>query len=447
MDAGADRTPLESALRKARWRILPLLAFGYLAAYMDRANISFAAESINHDLHFAPQVYGMGAGLFFVSYALCEIPSNGLLLRFGARRWLARIMLTWGLLAAAMMFVQGRSSFYGMRLLLGVAEAGYFPGVLYYLAQWFPVQQRARAISWFYISFPLSSTVMGVAAGSLLRLNGTLGLRGWQWLFLVEGLPAIALSVAFWFALPDSPAQARWLDEDESRELDLVSAEQREGADDRGGFELLRDVLGEPRVWVLGLFNFCMLSGTYALYFFLPTIVRQLTGLTMASVGYLIALSGLIGAASMLVNAWDSDRKMERRWHVLMPTLAMAVMMLLAGVHLRGMAVGLMLSMMVAVFTSLLGPLNVLATELCRGRAVALAVATYNMCGILGGFVGPYWMGWVRHATGGYGVGVGSLCGAWVVGAGCIVWLTKARPEKVTNVNENTINAEPEMAE
>jgi MFS transporter, ACS family, tartrate transporter len=447
MDAGADRAPLQSALRKARWRILPLLAAGYLAAYTDRANISFAAESMNHDLHFTPSVYGLGAGIFFVSYALCEIPSNGLLLRFGARRWLARIMLTWGVLAAAMMFVHGRPSFYGMRLLLGAAEAGYFPGVLYFLSQWFPCGQRARAISWFYVAFPLSNTVMGLAAGSLLQLDGTLGLRGWQWLFVIEGLPAILLSVAFWLWLPESPSKASWLDDAERTDLNAALAAETNTQDDRHGWELLQSVLRERRVWVLGLYNFCLLVSSYGISFFLPTIVRELTGLTLARTGYLIALSGVLSAVAMLVNASHSDRALERRWHVLTPTLLMAAIMLVAGLHLRGAVVGVMLSMQLVVYTSMFGPLNVLATELCRGRAAALALATYNTCGIFGGFVGPYWMGWVRELTGGYALGIGSLCMVWLVAAGCILWLTTPRVANVTKVGEKTMNATPELAD
>ena len=206
MEPMPQRAPLGRALRKAQWRIIPLLGLCYLVAYMDRANISFAAESMNRDLHFSAHVYGLGAGLFFISYALCEIPSNRLLLRFGPRRWLARILLTWGLIAMAMLFVHSKPSFYGTRLLLGAAEAGYFPGALYYLSLWFPAARRARSISWFYVSLPLSSAVMGIAAGTLLRLDGRLGLHGWQWLFLVEGLPAVALGLCLWFTLPDSPA-------------------------------------------------------------------------------------------------------------------------------------------------------------------------------------------------------------------------------------------------
>src|SRR5271156_5950565 len=204
--AETDETIAASALRKASLRLIPLIALGYGTAYMDRVNISFASLQMNRDLHFTASIYGLGAGLFFLSYAVCEVPSNLLLCRFGARRWLSRIMITWGVLAIAMMFVKTPMQFYVLRFLLGMAEAGFFPGVVFYLMQWFPPEARARAVSGFYISLPLSSVVMGSIAGALLNLQGRLGLAGWQWLFLVEGMPAIILSFVFLLRLPDTPA-------------------------------------------------------------------------------------------------------------------------------------------------------------------------------------------------------------------------------------------------
>src|ERR1700733_3717994 len=204
-----------SALRKASLRLLPLIGLGYGTAYMDRVNISFAALQMNRDLSFSATVYGFGAGLFFLSYAACEVPSNLLLCRLGARRWLARIMVSWGLVAMAMVFVRTPAQFYIARFILGVAEAGFFPGVIFYLTQWFPPEVRARSITRFYIAWPLSSAVMGALAGALMGLDGRLGLSGWQWLFAVEGLPAVILGVVFFFYLPDGPATARWLTEPE----------------------------------------------------------------------------------------------------------------------------------------------------------------------------------------------------------------------------------------
>src|SRR5580704_17183115 len=209
--ASSDAAIGTSAMRKATLRLIPLIALGYGAAYIDRVNISFASLQMNRDLHFSATVYGFGAGVFFLSYAACEVPSNLLLYRFGARRWLARIMVTWGIVAMAMVFVRTPNEFYVGRFALGVAEAGFFPGVIFYVAQWFPIELRARSISRFYVAWPLSVVVMGVLAGALMGLDGDLGFKGWQWLFAVEGLPAVILGIVFFFVLPDSPATARWL--------------------------------------------------------------------------------------------------------------------------------------------------------------------------------------------------------------------------------------------
>jgi ACS family tartrate transporter-like MFS transporter len=446
MDAVAGRAPLESALRKARWRILPLLSLGYLAAYTDRVNISFAAESMNRDLHFSPSVYGLGAGLFFISYALCEVPSNWLLLRFGARRWLARIMLTWGLLAMAMVFVHSRTSFYGMRLLLGVAEAGYFPGAVYFLSLWFPAKERARAISFFYVSLPLASVVMGSVAGALLRLDGVLGLRGWQWLFLVEGLPAVLLSLGIWFMLSERPRAAKWLREDEREALqgELADAHAPEEHSHRRSALLV--VLRDVRVWLLGLSALCLLGSNYAVNFFLPEMLRMLTGASVARVGYLIATAAATGAVAMVVFGFHSDRMRERRWHVVVPALIMALLMLVAGLHLRGWVAAIILLIAMPVFFAMQAPWVAVIVELFRGEKAALAIATINMLGIVGGFLGPYWMGWMRELTGGFAVGIGSLCVPWVVMAASIAWVTRPQ-RKVTDVREKMLNAAPELAD
>jgi ACS family tartrate transporter-like MFS transporter len=446
MDAVAGRAPLESALRKARWRILPLLSLGYLAAYTDRVNISFAAESMNRDLHFSPSVYGLGAGLFFISYALCEVPSNWLLLRFGARKWLARIMLTWGLLAMAMVFAHSRTSFYGMRLLLGVAEAGYFPGAVYFLSLWFPAQERARAISFFYVSLPLASVVMGSVAGALLRLDGVLGLRGWQWLFLVEGLPAVLLSLGIWFMLSERPRAAKWLREDEREALqgELADAHAPEEHSHRRSALLV--VLRDVRVWLLGLSALCLLGSNYAVNFFLPEMLRMLTGASVARVGYLIATAAATGAIAMVVFGFHSDRMRERRWHVVVPALIMALLMLVAGLHLRGWVAAIILLIAMPVYFAMQAPWVAVIVELFRGEKAALAIATINMLGIVGGFLGPYWMGWMRELTGGFAVGIGSLCVPWVVMAASIAWVTRPQ-RKVTDVREKMLNAAPELAD
>ena len=406
---------LESALGKARWRLIPLLSVCYLVAYMDRINISFAAESMNHDLHFTPRVYGLGAGLFFVTYALCEIPSNRLLLRFGARRWIARIMLTWGLLAAAMVFVRTPWSFYGLRMLLGVAEAGYFPGALFYLSQWFPKRERARAISLFYMALPLSSVVMGGLAGVLLRQNGRFGVVGWQWLFLVEALPAIVLSGVVWFCLPDRPGTAKWLT---VTERDALVAESkpvaRHGQSNAGD---LRMALRSKYVWGFGVFFFFTLGSNYAVSFSLPIVLRGATGWSVGRVGWMIALNGVLGAASMVANAVHSDRTGERKWHIVVPTMLTALGLLAAGMHLSGwFGVGALAFVAVSNY-AIQGPMLSVCSMVLPGDAAAVGIATINMCAIMGGFAGPYWMGWMREVTGSYAVGIGGLCLPCVIAA------------------------------
>jgi ACS family tartrate transporter-like MFS transporter len=296
-----------SAQRKAAWRLLPIISIGYGLAYMDRINISFASLRMNSDLHFSATVYGLGAGLFFIGYALCEVPSNLLLLRFGPKRWLARIMLTWGLLAASMMFVRTPLEFYSLRLLLGMAEAGFFPGVIYYLTLWFPASMRARAVSRFYVALPLSSVLMGSVAGWLLGLQGKLGLAGWQWLFLLEGLPAALFSFVIFGLLPDGPAKAKWLTLDEKswlqRQLDADSAHAHLGRE----AGVLQALLS-PKVWLIGLFFFSALTCSYGYGFSAPAILQAVTGWNVSQVGYLVACFGVAGAASMLFGGVNSDR-------------------------------------------------------------------------------------------------------------------------------------------
>jgi MFS transporter, ACS family, tartrate transporter len=434
-----EGTVLQTALRKARWRLIPLLSICYLVAFMDRANISFAAETMNRDLHFTPKIYGLGAGLFFLSYALCEIPSSRMLLRFGARRWLARIMLTWGLLAAAMVLIRTPASFYSMRLLLGVAEAGYFPGAIFYLSEWFPAGERARAIGLFYMAYPLSNVVMGGLAGVLLRQNGKLGLAGWQWLFLVEAIPAIVLSFVVWFCLSEGPATAKWLSAEE-REA-LVAELEREPARRAGvetdvpeaghGAPISSRVSGTRRAltsgwaWTVGLYFFFMLGSSYAMIFSLPVILKGLTKWDAAHVGYLIAGFGIVGAVAMVGNAAHSDKKRELRWHIVIPTVGIAVSYLMAGVHLAGWGAVAMLFVASTCYFGLQGPITSLPSRVFSGEAGAVAIAMMTMCGIAGGFVGPYWMGWMREVTGGYAVGVGGLFGPALLASFCMLALLR----------------------
>jgi len=401
-----DESVGRSAVRKASWRLLPLIALGYGMAYMDRVNISFASLHMNRDLHFSATVYGLGAGFFFLSYAVCEIPSNLLLLRFGARRWLARIMVTWGALAVAMVFVRTPVQFYGARFFLGMAEAGFFPGVVFYLMQWFPPEMRARAVSRFYISLPLSSVVMGLLAGALLNLQGRLGLAGWQWLFLVEGLPSIALGIVFLFCLPDTPAHAAWLAPEEQ---DWLLRRIREDAALGGHSEDVGRALRDPRVWQLGLLSLCMLGSNYAYTFSAPAILKGLTSFNVTNVGFLLAAMNVLGAAGMILNAIHSDRVRERYWHVIVPFLVVTAGYLVGGLSSLPWIAVPALAVAVISYSSLQGPLLSIPAIFLKGRSAAAGIAAMNTIGILGGFIGPYWMGLAKDFTGDYQRGLLTL--------------------------------------
>ncbi len=417
----------KSILAKVSWRLLPLIGLGYGIAFMDRVNISFAALQMNRDLHFSNAVYGLGGGLFFLSYALFEVPSNLLLVRFGARRWIARIMLTWGLLAAGMMFVRTPLQFYVMRFLLGLAEAGFFPGVILYLTHWFPADYRGRAISRFYIAWPLSSVFMGAVAGALLNLHGRLGLAGWQWLFLLEGLPAVAMSAVIFRLLPDRPRDARWLSSEEASWIeerlaaDTVALGGRESHDAWG-------VLRNPLVLQLAAVNFLVLGAYYAFNLSAPVILDGITHLGAAKVGYLVAGASLLGAGAMLFNGWHADIRRERYYHLCIPlglmAAAYAVMSLTASplVFVAGYFVAIIANMaVVAVIWLLPG-------YLIHPRAMAVSVATINAIGQSGSFISPYLWGLARDHTGGVHLGLSVLPLPFLLAAIIVLVMRRAGP-------------------
>jgi ACS family tartrate transporter-like MFS transporter len=410
-----------SAVRKASLRLIPLIALGYGTAYMDRVNISFAALQMNRDLHFSNAAYGFGAGLFFLSFALCEVPSNLLLYRFGARRWLSRIMFTWGVIAMGMVFVKTPIQFYAVRALLGAAEAGFFPGVIFYLMQWFPPEMRARTITRFYISLPLSSVIMGVLAGALLNLQGHLGLAGWQWLFLVEALPAIVLSVIFLFLLPDGPAKAAWLSTEE-REW-IIARVQRGASRVSHQGHSIGPALRDPRVWLLGLFMLCFTASGYAYMLYGPAIIQETAQLDPTHVGFVLALFNLVGAAAMLLNAMHSDRTGERHWHVILVCLVMASSLILCGSSRAPNVVVPAFGLLILANSAMQGPLWSLPATFLHGRSAAAGIAAINTISIFGGFLGPYWMGLARDVTGNYQRGLLTMAIPMLVATGIMLYL------------------------
>jgi ACS family tartrate transporter-like MFS transporter len=417
---GADTTTIAAAaLRKASLRLIPLIALGYGAAYIDRVNISFASLQMNRDLHFSATVYGLGAGLFFLSYAACEVPSNLLLYRFGARRWLARIMITWGLVALAMIFVRTPWQFYTARFLLGMAEAGFFPGVVFYLMQWFPAEHRSRSVSRFYVAIPLSSVFMGSIAGALLNLNGRFSLAGWQWLFLVEALPAILLGIIYLLYLPDGPADAYWLTPAERAAIiaRIPPTPTRRHA------ESVLPVLSNARVWLLGIFMFCMLGSNYAYIFSAPAILQKVTGLSVSRVGFIIAAMNLLAALVLILNATHSDRRRTPFAHVIPGCLMMSLGFLTMGLSITPIISIASQLLFVLGSYSMIGPLWTISTAFFSGRSAAAAIAAINSIGILGGFVGPYWMGFAKDLTGDYQHGLLLTAPAMLLAAAIMLYL------------------------
>ncbi len=438
--ASADADAIgAAALRKASLRLLPVIAVGYGLAFMDRINISFASLQMNRDLHFSASVYGFGAGLFFIGYALCEVPSNLMLLRFGAKRWLARIMLTWGLLAAAMMFVRTPLEFNALRFLLGIAEAGFYPGVIYYLTLWFPARMRARAVSRFYIALPLSSAAMGSVAGWLLGLSGRLGLAGWQWLFLLEGLPAAAFSLVILKMLPDGPAKATWLTAEEKSWLERKLKADGEKAHLGHGAGVMEALL-EPKVWMIGAYFLFTLTTNYAYGFSAPAILQGATGWSVTNVGYLVAAIGLAGAAGMLVNSAHSDRTGERTLHCIVPCLVMAAGYLTASYAKEPWLIVAALAASYVAFVAMLGPANAVPMQFLAGRAAAAGIAAMNTITMFSGFIGPYWMGVMKDRTGSYDLGLRGLVAPALLAAGTMVALTR-------NLARRRVGAGAELAE
>ncbi|SEC09665.1 MFS transporter [Terriglobus roseus] len=409
-----------SAMRKVRLRIVPLIGLGYCAAYIDRVNISFAALGMNRDLHLSATVYGFGAGLFFLSYAASEIPSNLALHRFGARVWLSRIMITWGLLAMGMMLVRTPHQFYLARFLLGMAEAGFFPGVVYYFMRWFPPELRASAFSQFYIALPLSSVFMGAAAGALLGLEGRAGLHGWQWLFLVEGLPPILLGIVFLFFLPSSPADAKWLTTAEKQWIHQRTTEDAASVTHSHG--AIAAALRNRRIWQLGFFNLMCLGCSYAYTFSAPSVLQAATGFSSARIGYIVAALSLLGAGAMLLGARFSDSRQraaralgtqaDRYAHILPWCGLLAGGFLVYGLGHTPVSAILGLGIVILGFNGMQGPAWALPASFLRdptGRRAAVGVAVINMIAMFGGFLGPYWIGFMRDLTGSYGRGIAAM--------------------------------------
>lgn len=396
-----DQTIGRSAMRKAFWRIIPLILVAYLFAYMDRVNVSFAAADMNADLGFSATVYGLGGGLFFLGYALFEIPSNLMLVRFGARTWIARIMITWGLLSAGMMFVQSPLQFYVLRFALGIAEAGFYPGVIYYFAGWFPSCHRGRAVSRFYVAVPLASVVMGAMSGWLLDLDGNAGLHGWQWLFLAQGLPTVLFGLVVLRYLPDAPATVHWLSQPEKAWIQTELAREQARIGEPDSHNILA-AFRNPRVLLLGYFGFLLIGVITAINLNVPLILQDATKLDAKTIGYVVAVGGLLGAAAIVYGGNHADRHGDRWGNAFWCCMVLAGAILVIGLAPSPMLVVIAY----LVFATVCFAIPMLTSsgwsEVLHVRELAVGAAAINTICQIGAFIAPYGWGIAKDATGSF---------------------------------------------
>jgi D-galactonate transporter len=412
-------------IRRVTMRLVPFLVLCYFVAYLDRVNVGFAKLSMDADIGLNEASYGLGSGIFFIAYFFFELPSNLVLERFGARKWIARIMVSWGVLAGAMAFITGEASFYVVRVLLGIAEAGFFPGIIFFLTLWFPASHRARIIGLFMAAIPLSSVIGSPVSGALLGLDGVAGLHGWQWLFILEAVPAVVLGVVVFFYLTDSPAQAAWLPADERAWLvERLAAERRQREEQRN-FSV-REALLDGRVWMLSLIYFGAVACNYGYSFFLPTIVKGF-GLSNLQTGFVTALPYIAGTVALVLWTQRSDRSTERKLHTAIPLFLAA-----AGIAVSTQLDDPVFKMLalsaaaIGIFASL-PMIWTLPTAFLSGAAAAGGIAVINSVGNLSGFAGTYAVGYIKQATGSFTGGLLLLAAAGFVGVVLVLVLRHDR--------------------
>jgi MFS transporter, ACS family, tartrate transporter len=409
---GADRAVGRGTIRTMIWHLMPLLLLAYLANYLDRINIGFAGLALRHDLTLTATMFATGAGLFFIGYFLFEVPSNLVLERIGARRWIARIMVSWGILSAAMIFVRGPASFYGLRFLLGVAEAGFFPGILFYLVCWFPAAYRARMMGLFTLGIPLSTVIGAPLSGIFLNMSGVMGLPGWQWMFLLEGLPAVILGGVIYFHLPDTPADARWLTPAQKEWLQGALAADPSQPRRSHLFETFH-AFYDSRVLAMCFIYLCNISANLSLAFFLPSIVAAM-GFSQFTTGLIVAIPSAVGVVGLLVIGWLSDHFANHRALLILTLLIMATG--LAGAAAFGASGASVVGIAALCFAGIgihgmKAPFWALAPLTLASSAAAGGIAWINSVGNLGGFFGPFVLGWLKDHYGGYQAGMYVLAG------------------------------------
>jgi D-galactonate transporter len=413
---------------RVTWRLMPLLFICYIIAYVDRVNVGFAKLQMLQDLKLTDTVYGLGAGLFFLGYFFFEVPSNIILHRVGARKWIARIMISWAIVSAATMFVTTAGMFYFLRFLLGIAEAGFFPGIILYLTYWYPSYWRGRMVALLIAANPVSGVIGGPVSGWIMQsLAGKYGWAGWQWLFLLEGLPAIVLGIVVYFYLDDRIRDATWLSEEEKQVLEKnIEAESQEKQS-----HSLREAFGSGMVWLMSFIYFCLLMGMYGVTFWLPTIIKATGVKSLLNVGLLTSIPFAAGVIGMILISRSSDKRHERRWHCAVPAAISCISLIFSAIYGKDTILAMVaLSLAMAGSLSALPVFWILPTAFLGGTAAAAGIAVVNSIGNLSGFLGNYLVGWLTDLTHSTNSGLYVLAAAAFVGAALVITLV---PSKLVN--------------
>ncbi len=423
-----DTTVRKSAYRKIAFRLMPFLMLCYFCAYLDRVNVGFAKLQMMSDLQFSEAVYGLGAGIFFIGYFLCEVPSNIVLHKVGARRWIARIMITWGILSGCFAFVQTEWQFYTLRFLLGVAEAGLAPGLLLYLTYWFPSYRRARMTVLWFIAIPISGMIGGPLSGLIMdRMSGVHGWFGWQWMFVIEAIPTVVVGLLVLAVLKDSVQDANWLTQDEKN---LVKQELAQDNQHKEGHASVKEFIADKRLWLLAGIYFCVVMGQYAITFWLPTLIRNSGINDNWHIGLLTSLPYMCAIVVMILAGRSGDHFQERRWHLIIPMCAGAIALTFATLFASNLTLSLICLCIAASGVLTASSLFwMLPTNFLGGVSAAAGIAAVNSFANLAGFCSPYLIGWVTTNTGSNAIGMFLITAVLIFGASLVLRV----PAKLVN--------------
>ncbi|WP_065709424.1 MFS transporter [Acinetobacter baumannii] len=423
-----DTTVRKSAYRKIAFRLMPFLMLCYFCAYLDRVNVGFAKLQMMSDLQFSEAVYGLGAGIFFIGYFLCEVPSNIVLHKVGARRWIARIMITWGILSGCFAFVQTEWQFYTLRFLLGVAEAGLAPGLLLYLTYWFPSYRRARMTVLWFIAIPISGMIGGPLSGLIMdRMSGVHSWFGWQWMFVIEAIPTVLVGLLVLAVLKDSVQDANWLTQDEKN---LVKQELAQDNQHKEGHASVKEFIADKRLWLLAGIYFCVVMGQYAITFWLPTLIRNSGISDNWHIGLLTSLPYMCAIVVMILAGRSGDHFQERRWHLIIPMCAGAIALTFATLFASNLTLSLICLCIAASGVLTASSLFwMLPTNFLGGVSAAAGIAAVNSFANLAGFCSPYLIGWVTTNTGSNAIGMFLITAVLIFGASLVLRV----PAKLVN--------------